>query len=55
MHIEILTSLITVLDENIKKQISKTDSISWAVQALDAIPGIGRQSVERILAETGWK
>lgn len=27
--------------------------MSWAIQALDQIPGIGRQSAERILAETG--
>lgn len=33
-------------------KISKTDSISWAVQALDAIPEIGRQSAERVLTET---
>lgn len=31
----------------------KTDSIKWAIEALDAIPGIGRRSAERILAETG--
>lgn len=49
-HIESLTSLILDLDEDIKK---KTDSINWAIEALDAIPGIGRQSAERILAETG--
>ena len=27
--------------------------MNWAIQALDQIPGIGRQSAERILAETG--
>lgn len=31
----------------------KTDSIKWAIEALDAIPGIGRRSAERFLAETG--
>lgn len=35
------------------KILKKTDSINWAIEALDAIPGIGRQSAERILAETG--
>lgn len=35
------------------KILKKTDTISWAVEALDGIPGIGRQSAERILAETG--
>ena len=49
-HIESLTFLIQNLDEDIKK---KTESINWAIQALDEIPGIGRQSAERILAETG--
>ncbi len=48
-YIDSLTSLISDLDEDIKK----TNSINWAVQALDAIPGIGRQSAERILTETG--
>lgn len=49
IHIESLTSLIMDLDADIKK----TASIDWAVEALDAMPGIGRQSAERILAETG--
>lgn len=49
IHIENLASLIMDLDADIKK----TESINWAVEALDAIPGIGRQSAERILAETG--
>lgn len=44
--IESLTSLLTEIDEDIKK----TDSIKWAIEALDAI---GRRSAERILAETG--
>lgn len=35
------------------KILKKTESIHWAVQSLDEIPGIGRQSAERILAETG--
>ena len=35
------------------KILKKTDTISWAVEALDGRPGIGRQSAERILAETG--
>ena len=48
-HIGSLSSLISDLDEDIKK----TNSINWAVEALDAIPGIGKQSAERILAETG--
>ena len=34
------------------KILKKTDTISWAVEALDGIPGIGRQSAERILVET---
>ena len=33
--------------------LKKTESINWAIEALDAIPGIGRHSAERILAETG--
>lgn len=35
------------------KILKKTESIEWAIEALDDIPGIGRQSAERILAETG--
>lgn len=35
------------------KILKKTDSINWAIEALDAIPGVGRKSAERILAETG--
>ena len=35
------------------KILKKTDSINWAIEDLDAIPGVGRQSAERILAETG--
>ena len=35
------------------KILKKTDSINWAIEDLDVIPGIGRQSAERILAETG--
>ena len=48
-HIESLTSLIMNLDVDTKK----TGAINWAIEALDAIPGIGKQSAERILAETG--
>lgn len=49
-HIESLTALIMDLDADIKK---KTESINWAIEALDDMPGIGRKSAERILAETG--
>ena len=48
-HIESLTSLIMDLDADIKK----TESINWAIEALNTMPGIGRHSTERILAETG--
>ena len=48
-HIESLTALIMDLDADIKK----TESINWAIEALDDMPGIGRKSAERILAETG--
>ena len=33
--------------------LKKTESINWAIEALDDMPGIGRKSAERILAETG--
>lgn len=33
--------------------LKKTESINWAIEALDDLPGIGRKSAERILAETG--
>ena len=49
VHIESLTSLIMNLDVDIKK----TETINWTIEALDAIPGIGRQNAERILTETG--
>ena len=49
-HIESLTALIMDLDADIKK---KSESINWAIEALDDMPGIGRKSAERILAETG--
>lgn len=48
-HIESLTALIVDLDADIKK----TESINWAIEALNDMPGIGRKSAERILAETG--
>ena len=48
-HIESLTALIMDLDADIKK----TESINWAIEAFDDMPGIGRKSAERILAETG--
>ena len=35
------------------KILKETISINWAVEALDVIPGSGKQSTERILAETG--
>ena len=35
------------------KILKETKSINWAVEALDVIPGSGKQSTERILAETG--
>ena len=34
------------------KILKETNSINWAVEALDVIPGSGKQSTERILAET---
>ena len=33
--------------------LKKTESINWAIEALDDMPGIGRKSAEQILAETG--
>lgn len=33
--------------------LKKTESINWAIEALNDMPGIGRKSAERILAETG--
>lgn len=48
-HIESLTSLIMDLDADIQK----TESINWAIEALNTIPVIGRHSAERILSETG--
>ena len=33
--------------------LKKTESINWAIEALDDMPEIGRKSAERILAETG--
>ena len=48
-NIESLTALIMDLDADIKK----TESINWAIEALDDMPGLGRKSAERILAETG--
>ncbi len=47
VHIENFTSLIMDLDEDSKKKY-----MNWAIEALDTIPGIRRQSAERILAET---
>lgn len=38
-HIESLTALIVDLDADIKK----TESINWAIEALDDMPGIGRK------------
>ena len=35
------------------KILKETNTINWAVEALDVIPGSGKQSTERILAETG--
>ena len=35
--------------------LKKTESINWAIEALDDMPGIGRKSAEQILAETVWK
>lgn len=33
--------------------LKKTRILNWAIEALDDMPGIGRKSAERILAETG--
>lgn len=48
-HIDFLTSAIAEMDADVKK----TDSISEYIELLDEIPGVGRRSAERILAETG--
>ena len=38
---------------DLNADIKKTESINLSMEALDAMPGVGRQSAERILAETG--
>lgn len=49
-HIEYLSKEIAALDETIKK---KTERYEQQIALLDEIPGIGRRTAERILAETG--
>ena len=49
-HIDFLTKSIEGMDEDIKK---KTESMNEYIELLDEIPGIGRRSAERIIAETG--
>lgn len=51
-HIEVLSEIISNLDDDIKK---KTSSNSKQIDYLDGIPGIGVRSAERIIAETGVK
>lgn len=48
-HIECLNNEIADIDEDIKK----TESIEPQIALLNAMPGIGRRSAERILAEYG--
>lgn len=49
-HIDFLTNAISEMDEDIKK---KTTDCEEYLVLLDEIPGIGRRSAERIIAETG--
>ena len=49
-HIDFLTKSIEDMDEDIKK---KTESMNEYIELIDEIPGIGRRSAERIIAETG--
>lgn len=49
-HIEFLDQEIERLDAEIQK---KTEPAAEEIELLDGIPGIGRRSAERILAETG--
>lgn len=49
-HIEYLDDEISILDAEIKK---KTEFAEEEIALLDEMPGIGRQSAERIIAETG--
>ena len=49
-HIDFLTKSIEEMDEDIKK---KTESMNEYIELIDEIPGIGRRSAERIIAETG--
>lgn len=49
-HIETLSGIIEDLDSDIDE---KTESMKKQLQLLDEIPGIGRKSAERLLAETG--
>jgi len=49
-HIEFLSSEIEALDNEIQ---SKTEFAAHEIELLDEIPGIGRRSAERIIAETG--
>jgi len=49
-HIEFLSGEIERLDEEILK---KTEYAAREIELIDEIPGIGRRSAERIIAETG--
>lgn len=49
-HIDFLTKSIEEMDEDIQK---KTESMNEYIELIDEIPGIGRRSAERIIAETG--
>lgn len=49
-HIETLTKIIEDIDADIEK---KTESMNKQLQLLDEIPGIGKKSAERLLAEIG--
>lgn len=49
-HIEFLSGEIESLDAEIQK---KTEFAAQEIEWLDGIPGIGRRSAERIIAETG--
>ena len=49
-HIETLSRIIEDLDSDIDE---KTESMKKQIQLLDEIPGIGRKSAERLLAEIG--
>lgn len=49
-HIETLAKIIEDIDSDIEK---KTESMNKQIQLIDEIPGIGKKSAERSLAEIG--